>query len=257
VSGGVVLRESLRQLVGCELPDPARRAVTAVVRSHPAEPRQLLYEAALEAGHPREVLLGRACAAYLLYCAGHLADDLIDGDCAYLADPAREGPAAQYLLCSLAYAGAATSGVSAASLARVGRHLATAAGRQFVDFATTAFTAPLFADVVEVGSGRHAAALLELLWDGSPLGALAGPVGRPLGVCLQAGGDAVRGDRRFTSLPADDQRAVRVWLDRAADELAGFGLRFLGAYVEALRGALAAHARGVERVGDEGPRPGR
>src|SRR5690349_2356474 len=104
MSAGSLFQQALRTLGRLELPESAQRDVLgALEAARKKGPLALLYEAGAEAGLARDELFHRALAIFFAFCAGSLADDLIDGDCDYLETPIRVGPSAQYLLQNLSF----------------------------------------------------------------------------------------------------------------------------------------------------------
>ncbi|MFP2933842.1 hypothetical protein ACLESO_53680, partial [Pyxidicoccus sp. 3LG] len=125
MSGGALYQEALRVLRRLELPEVSERDVLEALEAGQPGPLPLFYEAGAEAGLPRSVLLARGAGLFFSYCAGNLADDLIDGDCTYHAQPLRVGPCVQFLLQNLAFATLAgeQAGVPGAVLAEATRTL--------------------------------------------------------------------------------------------------------------------------------------
>src|SRR5262245_38647406 len=103
MSAGAIFQQTLRILCGLALPDLVQEHLLAVVEAGRPGPLPLLNEAAYEAGLPREEILTRCTGIFLSFCAGNLADDLMDGDCTYLDPPAKLGPCLQFLVQNLAY----------------------------------------------------------------------------------------------------------------------------------------------------------
>jgi hypothetical protein len=216
MSGGAIYQEALRVLRRQELPETAERDVVAALEAAQPGPLSLLYEAGAEAGLRRETLLARGAGIFLSFTAGNLADDLIDGECGYYMQPVRVAPYVQFLLQNLAWATLARASMPEAVLAEAARGLAVAAGPQGLEVRTQAWTAPLFRQVAEGLAGRQWEAYLRLLWAGTPL-ADQSVVGCGLGVAAHVAEDIRSKDRRFFSMPEEDQREVVRWA-RAAME---------------------------------------
>jgi len=101
MSAGAVFQEVLRVFNRQHLPEVSQLDVLAALEAGRPGPLAFLYEAGVEAELPRQQLFTRAVAIYLNFCAGNLADDLIDGDCTYLSEPFRLGPCVQFILQNL------------------------------------------------------------------------------------------------------------------------------------------------------------
>ena len=107
MSGGAVYQAALRTLMRQNLPDSARRDVIAILQATSPGPLQFLYDTALEAGLPSDTILARTAAIYFGFCAGHLSDDLSDGECAYIENAYKIGPCTQLTLQNLLFLGLA------------------------------------------------------------------------------------------------------------------------------------------------------
>jgi hypothetical protein len=238
MKAAAVLKEALAIVEREGLPDPAMREVMSTLASHPPESRSLLYEAASEAGLQGETLLSRCAGVYFGYCAGHLAEDLIDGTCSYLSDPRRTGPALQFLLQSLFFETVLHAGVERVVVEQAAHELVVATGRRLSDLGRVKWRAQVLGDVADPAAGRHCAAWFRILWHGTPLAGRVEDVGYRLGAFMLAGGDMARRERRFSALPAEDQREVLRWLEGLTDDLRASGLRFLDVYLGSFEAML-------------------
>lgn len=231
MSGGALYQEALRMLRRLELPAESERDVLAALEAGQPGPLALFYEAGAEAGLPRNTLLARGAGLFFSFCAGNLADDLIDGDCTYHEDPLRVGPCVQFLLQNLAFATLAgeDARVPGRVLAEASRTLALAAGPQALEVRTQEWTAPLFRQVAEGIAGQQWAAYLRVLWAGTLLEPRAPAAGRALGVAAHVVEDIRTHDVRFTRLPPRDRNEVVAWAREAAEALRQHDLRCLDA----------------------------
>ncbi|WP_163993726.1 hypothetical protein [Pyxidicoccus caerfyrddinensis] len=231
MSGGALYQESLRLLRRLELPEVSERDVLAALEAAQPGPLPLFYEAGAEAGLPRDVLLARGAGLFFSFCAGNLADDLIDGDCTYHEAPLRVGPCVQFLLQNLAFAtlAGAQARVPAPALAEAALTLARAAGPQALEVRAREWTAPLFRQVAEGIAGQQWAAYLRVLWAGTVLEERAAVAGRALGVAAHVVEDIRSRDARFTSMPREDRNVVVGWARAATDSLRRQDLRCLDA----------------------------
>lgn len=231
MSGGALYQEALRVLRRMELPGESERDVLATLEAGQPGPLALFYEAGAEAGLPRQVLLARGAGLFFSFCAGNLADDLIDGDCTYHAQPLRVGPCVQFLLQNLAFSTLAEkqAQVPAPVLAEATRTLARAAGPQALEVRAREWSAPLFRQVAEGIAGQQWAAYLRVLWAGTVLEERALDAGLALGVAAHVVEDIRSRDVRFTSMPPADRDTVVGWAREAAEALRGHDLRCLDA----------------------------
>lgn len=227
MSGGAVYQEALRVLRRQGLPELAERDVLVALEAGQPGPLPFLYEAGAEAGLPREVLMPRAVGLFFSFCAGNLADDVIDGDCTYYAEPLRVAPYVQFTLQNLAWATLARV-VPAEALARGAAALVAAAGPQALEVRTREWTAPVYREVAEGIAGQQWAAYLRLLWAGTPLEEHA-VAGRHLGVAAHVAEDVRSEDARFFGMPPAHRREVLAWAREAAEEVRRRELRCLGA----------------------------
>ncbi|NTX63163.1 hypothetical protein HUA74_21160 [Myxococcus sp. CA051A] len=231
MSGGALYQEALRVLRRLELPEESEHDVLAALEAAQPGPLPLFYEAGAEAGLERPVLTARGVGLFFIFCAGNLADDLIDGDCTYYDAPLRMGPCAQFLLQNLAWATLAEprARVLPNAMEESARLLAQAAGPQALEVRAQAWSAPLFRRVAEGIAGRQWAAYLRVLWAGTWLEERAVSVGLSLGVAAHVAEDIRSKDPRFTSMPPSDRLTVVTWGRQAAEALRGQDLRCLDA----------------------------
>lgn len=240
MSAGVVFQEALRVLSQQGLPEEAERDVLRALEAGRPGPLALLFAAGQESGLERERLLPRAAACYLWFCAANLADDLADGDCDWLPEPQRTGPAAVMLLQSLFMQAAVKGQVSAAVLGEVAREFAGMCGQQQVEVRTREWRAPLLRQVVVGISGQQWAGYMRLLWEGTPLAERALELGRCMGVVGHVAEDVRSRDRRLYSLPEEEQRQVVAWALEAAAVLRGSGLGCMQAVLPTVEPLLRA-----------------
>ena len=230
MSGGVLFQESLRVLSLSGLHEMAERDVLKALDVAQAHgPLDLIYDCGLEAKLERQTLLTRGVAIFFSYAAGNLADDLADGDCTYLAEPARTGPCVQFVLQNLFFAAALRSGVSCAVLDEVISTLARASGPQLIEVRTRQWTAELTRLVAESIAGLQYAAYLRLLWDGTPLEARAREIGMSLGVANHVAKDLLTQDPRCATLSPEHTAEVVAWAREHAETLRREGLACLEA----------------------------
>jgi hypothetical protein len=230
MSGGVLFQESLRVLSKSGLHAIAERDVLHALDVAQAHgPLDLIYDCGFEARLERPALLTRGAAIFFSYAAGNLADDLADGECTYLAEPARTGPCVQFVLQNLFFATALRSGISCAALEEVAGTLARAGGPQLIEVRTRQWTAALARLVGESIAGLQYAAYLRLLWDGTWLEGRASDVGMALGVAGHVAKDLLTQDPRTATLSPDQAAEVVAWAKEQADSLRREGLACLEA----------------------------
>ena len=183
----------------------------------------------MEAELPRQQLFTRAVAIYLNFCAGNLADDLIDGDCTYLSEPFRLGPCVQYILQTLCFRTLLEAVLPGPTLASATRELVEAAGQQLIEVRTQQWSALLFRQVAEAIAGRQWSAYLQILWCDTALSGRAVAVSMNAGLATHVVNDISSGDARFTTLPDADKCVVVAWARDAAQALREEHLRCLDA----------------------------
>jgi len=197
------------------------RALRAVLDAARPGPLQTFWELAADAGHSLEQTRKLCTGLYLLFAWGNLSDDLADGDCDYLDDPARLGPVISFLLRCLAdeYL-LQMAAVPPTILARAYQLLATAAGLGVKELYTHRWDAHRWREVAEGIAGMQYQAYLQMLWYGTRLAALGEDVGYKLGVVAQLNQDLIDRDERFLSMDEDAQRASESWITTQEQSLA-------------------------------------
>lgn len=218
MSGGVLFQESLRSLGRCELDDSSERIVLRCLEAaRKSAPLDLVYDCGAAAGLERSSLLARGTAVFFSFAAGNLADDIADAECAYLEQPSRDGPCAQFILQNLFFASAARGQLPAASLGAITTQLAQAAGPQMLELRTTTWTFEIAQRVGDAIAGLQYAAYLKLLWAGTPLEDRANAVGRALGIAGHVAKDVATSDRRALSLSPSDFAKLIDWAKESAN----------------------------------------
>jgi hypothetical protein len=200
-------------------------------------PMALLEAAAADAGLDTATALKRAGALYVLFCAGNLCDDLIDGECTYLDEPLRKGPSLQYQLQFLAVNGLFNAGVPPEDVATGCAELARSASYSHLEIRTQTWTADVYRQVGEGIAGRQWAGHLSLLWAGTRLADRAQACGRDAAIAGHVAEDIRSKDVRFTSMSDADRTSVLAWAREAAGRLRAHEIR-----------SMTAIAAGVEPV---------
>lgn len=240
MSGGAVYQEALRVLRRQGLPEPAERDVLVALEAGQPGPLPLFYEAGVDAGLPRELLLPRAAGLFFSFCAGNLADDVIDGEATYYAEPHRVAPYVQFALQNLAWATLAPV-VPPEALARGAATLVAATGSEALEVRTREWTADVYRQVAEGIAGRQWEAYLGLLWAGTALAQRAG-VGRGLGVAAHVAEDLRSQDARFFGMPPAHRREVLAWAREAVGGVRREELRSLEAVLRQIERLLPEEA---------------
>jgi len=250
-----VLQWALRFLETSGIHDPLRRDVAIALEVSRPGTLQLSYEAGIDAGLGHEELLVRAAAIYFLSSAVNVGDDLSDGDCTYFDEPRKTGPCVQAILRNLFTKLVLDAGVSPSGLSLAVGDLLAAIDAQRLELATSQWNADGYKRVAGGIGGRLFAAYFRVLWDGTPLAHRAPLVGDNIGRMLIVAEDVSSKDRRYTSLPPEDQRSVVAWAWTAVRRLRAERLRsieFLLRPIEpVLRAACPTRGR---RVGGPGAR---
>jgi hypothetical protein len=234
VSAEAVFYEVLRALSRQHLPEVSQIDVLAALEAARPGPLAFLYEAGVEAKLPRQKLFTCAAAIYFNFCAGNLADDLMDGDCTYLSKPFRFGPCTQYILQALFYRTLMEAEVLGPTIAAATQELVLAAGQQLVEVRTQEWSAQLFRQVAEGIAGRQWSAYMQILWCNTPLANRAATIGMNAGIAAHVVKDIQSQDPRYTTLPEADKHEVVTWAVAAARALREEKLRCLDALLRTI-----------------------
>jgi hypothetical protein len=235
VTGGAVFNQALREVRALDLSGDAERDFVAALEAALPGPSDLFYTLAHEASLPRAELLLRGAGLFVLFAAGNLADDLIDGDCDYLSRTRAIGPSVQFGLHHLGYAILLRSSIVGEAAARMGRHLALAGAAEHLELGG-AWTAERFVRVAEGIAGLQWQAYLPVLWAGTGRED-SGALGRTLGLALHLAEDIRTGDRRFVAMPPGDQVEVGRWGLTLARQLRASQSRCLAGVADAVEPA--------------------
>jgi hypothetical protein len=229
MSAGAIFQEALCVLNRQHIPEVSQSDLVAALEAGRPGPLAFLYEAGLEAGLPSQQILTRAAAIYFNFCAGNLADDLMDGDCTYLSEPFQLGPCVQYILQTLCFNTLIEAVLPSHVLASATRELVTAAGQQLVEVRTRRWNARLFREVAEGIAIRQWSAYLQILWCDTTLTSRATAVSLNAGLAGHIVKDIRTADPRYTTLPEADKHQVVTWAVAAAEALREEHLRCLDA----------------------------
>jgi hypothetical protein len=234
MSAGAIFQEVLRILNRYPLPEVSQHDLLAALEAARPGPLEFLYDAGAEAGLPYQKLVTRATAIYFNFCAGNLADDLMDGDCTYLSEPFRLGPCVQYILQTLCFRTMLEAELPDPTLASVTRELVEAAGQQLIEVRTQQWSAPVFRAVAEGIAGRQWSAYLQILWCDTALFSRAVTTSMNAGLAAHVVNDISSGDPRYTTLPEADKREIVAWAKDAAQALRQEHLRCLDALLRTI-----------------------
>ncbi|MBI3304258.1 MAG: hypothetical protein HYZ72_19510 [Deltaproteobacteria bacterium] len=234
MSAGAIFQEALRVLNRQHLPEVSQRDLLAALEAGRPGALAFLYEAGAEAGLPYQKLLTRATAIYFNFCAGNLADDLMDGDCTYLSEPFRIGPCVQFILQSLCFDTLMEAALRGSTLSSALRDLVAAGGQQLVEVRTQQWNAPLFREVAEGIAGRQWSAYMQILWCNTPLANRAATIGMNAGIAAHVVKDFQSQDPRFTTMLEADKREIIAWATAAAQALREEHLRCLDALLRTI-----------------------
>lgn len=242
MSGGAVFREALRRLRRRDLPDVAERDVISALEAgrRGRGPLQFVYDAGAEAGLERDEILRRGAGVFFGFCAGNLADDLVDGECVYLDPPVRLGPTVQFILQQLGWEAWLESGATRDDLARAAGLLARAAGAQQVEVRTERWTIDTAKLVAEHAAGLQYAAYLRVLWSGTRLTERAEHVGQNLGITAHVSSDIASGDRRALDESSEDRAVLVAWAREGYAALAREGLACIDAVLASFAPTIGA-----------------
>lgn len=227
MSGGLVFQTALRLILARGLAAEAERDLVKALEATRGGPLEFFYLAGLDSGLPRAELLARGAAAFFIFAAGNLADDVADGDCTYL--PPRAAPGVQFMLQNLVFDVLLESSVPREDLKAAAAMLVVGAGQQQREIRTESWTFELSRDVALGIAGGQYAAYLRLLWAGTALSEGATSVGSDLGSAGHVALDITSNDARVTTLSPADRRALVAWSREAVSRLRPLGHRSIQA----------------------------
>src|SRR5262245_30818321 len=227
MSAEAIFYEGLRVFARYHLPEVSQKDILSALEAGRPGPLAFLYAAGAESEMPPRQVLERSAAIYFNFCAGNLADDLMDGDCTYLSEPFRLGPCVQYILQTLCFQTLTEAGLPSHVLSSFAKDLVVAAGQQLIEIRTQQWNASLFRQVAEGIAGRQWSAYMQILWSGTPLADRAARIGRNGGVAAHVVKDIQSQDSRYTTLPEMDKREIVAWAMAAARALREERLRCL------------------------------
>ncbi len=190
-------------------PTETRVDLSASIRSMQTGLLDFAYGLSVEAGVPPAIAEARCVAVFYSASAVNLADDLADGDCDYLAEPYRSGPATQYLLQSLFFQKVCELGLPVEVIFAVTRDFEQVAALQHVELVTDTWTFDVARRVAEGITGRQIAAYLRISLFGTDLARHAEQIGVDVGLATHVALDAESRDPRFTSLDDTDREQLR------------------------------------------------
>ncbi len=238
MSGALVFEAALRAVRVLNVTEPAYGDIVAVLDAGRPGPLSLFYEAGIDANLPRETLLGRAAALFLSFCAGNLADDLVTGDCDYLAEPVRHGPGTQYLLQNAFVATALEAGVKPSELQSALTELAASSAHHQSQVRVSTWTAGTYKSIAEGIATRQYVGYLSLLWAGTALAERAREVGLLLAIPSMVVAATQSRDSRLFSMTAAERREILDWAREHLGRARSAGLRFVSLTTPALELAL-------------------
>jgi hypothetical protein len=208
MSAGIVFHKALGVLGSQRLPEVSERDLLAALEAARPGPMAFLYVAGAEAQLPDQTLLTRTAAIYYNFCAGNLADDLMDGDCTYLSEPFRLGPCVQYILQTLCFHTLMEANLRGHTLASAARDLVAAAGQQLIEVRAQQWSASRFRTVAEGIAARQWSAYMQILWCGTDLADRAVAVGINAGIAAHVAKDIQSQDPRYMTMPEADKREI-------------------------------------------------
>jgi hypothetical protein len=232
-----VRQHLMRTVALARFPEIAEGDVIAAINQVPGQSQALLTECAADAVLPFELALVRLSCLWSWAAAVNLADDLADGDCDYLAG--RVAPGVCFLLQSLAGSLAAQSELTLTCQRVALRALARAAAGQSLEVRAQAWNKELYLDVAGLIAGEQYSAYLQMLWDGTPLGASAAQCGRDLGCVGLTLTDVESSDGRFFSMSPRDRECVLAHHHEAIVRLMAHPSRAVMRFAQMARASLA------------------
>ncbi|MEE9383544.1 MAG: hypothetical protein V3V08_09040 [Nannocystaceae bacterium] len=230
MSGGLLRQATLREVARAGLPDAVLKPLAVVLERglFSGSLADFLYLAGRDVGFEHEETVARCVPILLLYCAGNLTDDIVDGEDSYVEDQ-RLSAALECVLLSHAFGLLARGPVSREDIAAAMRNIAVATGHLATELCTTRWSAARYMDVGHAIAGLQFQALLRLLWGARHPNT--DPIGNAVGVVIHVAEDIRSEDPRFTSMAGQDRARVLAWARVAAERLRAQGLRSLDAVV--------------------------
>lgn len=210
MSGAMIYQETLRVLRGLNLPKTAETDVIAALEAARQDsPLELAYWAPLEANLRREEGIWRAIAVFLDFSAANLADDISDGDCAYLTP--EKVPGVQFILQNMVFYCLMKTSLKTETIKTITEDLIEMGAGQQIEVSTGKWTLDRARAVAETIAGRQYAAYFQILWGETDLGTKARDWGQRLGNASHVSIDLQTNDDRLLSLPKEDIRTFLNW----------------------------------------------
>lgn len=149
-----------------------------------------------------------------------LADDLADGDCAYLEQAARRGPGAQWLLQHLFYACMLESTCSASDLSQAVQELIHVGAAQQLEVRRDTWDLESSTEAALGLNGLQFSAYFRVLASGTKWSERLPQVGLDFGLALHVVSDIRSGDRRWSTLSQPEQQQLATAAAEAAQRVA-------------------------------------
>jgi hypothetical protein len=205
---------------------------------------QFLFEAGCDAGLQYAQLSPRLIGVTLQHAAIQISDDLSDGDCTYLDDPARLGPLLVLALPNAVQAALNEAGISRTAQLAAAAELARVGNGQLRELRRAHWDGAAAQEVARLLNGHQLAAYLHLTWDGTRLADRAQAVGLAFGCAVHVATDLRSRDRRISDLSAVDRAKLIAWATEAAHAAAASDLASVVRRVPELLATLRADAAG-------------
>jgi hypothetical protein len=224
MSGAWPLVAALEALEDAQLGADALHDLTVTLEAIDPMFPNLIGTLAEEFGLPPPERRRRCAAICLLFAAVQLADDLADGECSYLADAARRGSGAQWLLQHLATGLLLQSTCSPAELVAAAAHFSRMGATQQMEVRREQWDLATAQQAATGLNGSQFAAYFGILADGTAWAEHAEGIGHDFGEVLHVVGDRFSRDRRITTLTEADQQALCQWARERLHRLSDTGL---------------------------------
>lgn len=240
MSLAAILHEVVTLVDRAGLGPEARADVLAVLHANQSDVLRFMLALGLEANVEPSMALRRAATIYLNIASLQIADDIADGDCDYLDNPAGAGTAAQYILQNLFYSHLIEGGLPARELVAVADDLARGAAPQSIDVRTSQWDLARSRAAAEGFGGAHHSAYFRIVLHRSELENRAAALGQALGNAVSVTSDIRSRDRRFTSLKHDEQIELIDWALDNLEPVRGVALTSLENALTSIENTLVA-----------------
>ena len=224
MSHGTVFRKALRILGDINVDELLKNDILKCLSACNKQFSQFIYEVSADTDLPREERLGRAAAVLFEYASVQLADDLVDGECDYLAQPNRSGPTVLMALQNLFVLILSQHKIAGNTLNTIAGRLQKVAMAQQTEVFCEEWNLQRSKQAAVGLNGHQFAAYFSVLWHGTTLEPNAQDVGMATGIAIHVGSDVLSADPRFFSLNETERSALACWANSERQTAASFNI---------------------------------